>query len=424
MRTPHSNVEEQRLLGGWDIVTRTANEHDERASLSDRNTPATAGSLSSRFSRGLQSGLNLLSGISLSIVPPAVLSISSNTFEIPSQGAVAVAVMTATFLSQLLFAWVVESRLASHLTERFVAVPRWLTAAGLVAALVLALFPTTAPLAVVALPFLFAALEIGRGVSVAEKYAVREAWAAVALGLGAGSGVLIALLGQAWGLTLLAVGVAGAIVIRSVGAPTRSAPPQPGIRGWVVADVGLTGVSYPVLNAVILALLGPAAATVFASVSTVSGLLAVPLNFLRVRLLKEHSLLDTVVTAGALAGATAAIVVGEASGLLGLAFGQTWSTATTALPLAMACLWRIASLFSALPFSALRRAGRARLVTALRGVSAAFTFAIAIPATFTHQIWLVFAALLVGEIVLAIVCEIARRRVVRGEIAADPLEGA
>ena len=220
------------------------------------------------------------------------------------------------------------------------------------------------------------------------------------------------MLGQTWGLSLLAIGVAGAIVVRFVGAPSSSDPPQPGIRGWVVSDVALTGISYPVLNAVILALLGPASATVFASVSTVSGLLAVPLNFLRVRLLKEHSMLDTLVTAGALACATAAIVVGEVTGLFGFAFGETWTISATALPLAAACLWRIASLFSALPFSALRRAGRARLVTILRGLSATFTFAIAIPATFTHQIWLVFAALFVGEVVLAIVCEIARRRVV------------
>jgi hypothetical protein len=388
--------------------------------LSDKSS-STA---SSRLSRGLQSGLNLLSGISLSIVPPAVLSISSNTFDLPWQGTLAVAVMTATFLSQLLFAWVVESRLASHLTGRFVAVPGWLTVVGLLAASALLVFPTTPVVAAGALPFLFAALEIGRGVSVAEKYVVRETWAAVALGLGAGSGVIIALLGQPWGMALLAGGVAGAIVIRSVGAPSVSEPPQPGIRGWVVVDVGLTGVSYPVLNAVILALLGPAAATIFAAVSTVSGLLAVPLNFLRVRLLKEHSLLDTLVTAGALAAATAVIVVGEATGLLGLAFGETWTVTATALPLAMACLWRIASLFSALPFSALRRAGRARLVTALRGTSAAFTFAIAIPATFTHQIWLVFAALFVGEIALAIVCEVARRRVVGASTATVPPPGA
>ena len=79
---------------------------------------------------------------------------------------------------------------------------------GLVAASALAIFPTSPVVAIAALPFLFATLETGRGVSVAEKYASREAWAALALGIGAGSGVIIALLGQTWGLSLLAIGVA------------------------------------------------------------------------------------------------------------------------------------------------------------------------------------------------------------------------
>jgi hypothetical protein len=191
----------------------------------------------------------------------------------------------------------------------------------------------------------------------------------------------------------------------------RSAPaPDPAIRGWVLADVGLTGITYPVLNAVILALLGPAASVIFAAVSTVSGLLAIPLNFLRVRLLKEHSVLDIVVTSCALALAATVITIAEVTGLLGLAFGSTWTVAATALPLVVACLWRIATMFSAIPFAALRRSGRAKLVMILRGVSALLTFSLAVPSTALGQIWIVFAALLVGELMLALNCEIARRR--------------
>ncbi|CAN5166683.1 hypothetical protein BH11ACT5_BH11ACT5_15020 [soil metagenome] len=363
-----------------------------------------------RRALAFQSALNLASGVSLSIVPPAVLSISANTFAVPSQGIIAVAVMAATFFGQVMFGFLVESRLATPGTERFVAVPRLLTIVGLVAAVGLALFSQVPLVVAVTLPFLFAALETGRGVSVAERYSTREAWSAVALGLGAGLGVILALVGQQWGLIPLAAGIAAAILVRAVRAPWSSPRPDPAIRAWVVADVTLTGVSYPLLNALILALLGPAAATVFAAVSTVSGLLAVPLNFLRVRLLKEHSLLDTVVTGAALLAATGAIAIGEATGLFGLAFGVSWTLAATALPLTIACLWRFASLFSAIPFTALRRAGRARLVTILRGAAAAFTFGIAIPATFTQQIWMVFGALLIGEVVLAATCEIARRR--------------
>jgi hypothetical protein len=369
--------------------------------------------------RGIRSALNLVSGVSLSIVPPAILSISSNTFDVTSQGYLAVAVTSATFLSQLAFGAVVESRLSSPRGTRLVAVPVWTTVLGLVAAAVLVAGHGVPLVAAATLPFLFAALEIGRGVSVAEGYANRELGAAVALGLGAAAGVVLALVHQTWGLVPMGIGIAAAILIRAVRAPAAAPSPDPGIRGWVLADVGLTGITYPVLNAVILGLVGPAEAAVFAAVSTVSGLLAIPLNFLRVRLLKEHSVLDIVVTSGALALAGAVIALAEASGLLGLAFGHVWTIAATALPLVVACLWRVATLFSAIPFAALRRAGRARLVMLLRGGSAILTFGLAVPSTLLGQIWIVFAALLVGELVLAMNCEIARRRLGVGHAPAE-----
>jgi hypothetical protein len=360
--------------------------------------------------RGFRSALNLVSGVSLSIVPPAILSISSNTFDVPSQGVVAVAVTSATFLSQLAFGAIVESRLSSPRGSRFVAVPAWLTILGIATAVVMMIGHGIPLIVCGTLPFLFAALEIGRGVSIAEGYAHREVGAAIALGVGAAAGVVAGLLHQTWGLVPMGAGIAAAILIRAVRSPASAPAPDPGIRWWVLADVGLTGITYPVLNAVILGLIGPAEAAVFASISTVSGLLAIPLNFLRVRLLKEHSVLDIVVTSGALVLAAAVIAVAEATGLLRLAFGVTWTIAGTALPLLVACLWRIATLFSAIPFAALRRAGRARLVMVLRGASAALTFCLAVPSTFLGQVWIVFAALLVGELVLALNCEIARRR--------------
>ena len=373
---------------------------------------------SSRKARGVRSALNLASGVSLSIVPPAVLSISSNTFPVHEQGLVAVAVTSATFLSQLNFGAVVEARLSSVRTSRFVATPLWLTALGLVAALVLIIFHSN-PIAIcLTLPFLFGALEVGRGVSVAEGYPYREVASAVVLGLGAAAGVILGLLHEPWGLVAMGLGIAAAILIRAIRAPWHAPVPDRAIRGWVLADVGLTGITYPVLNFVILALLGPAASVIFAAVSTVSGLLAIPLNFLRVRLLKEHSVLDIVVTSFALALAGAVIAIAEFTGLLGLAFGSTWTVAVTALPLLVACLWRIATLFSAIPFAALRRAGRAKLVMILRGVSALLTFALAVPSTAFGQIWIVFAALLVGELVLALNCEIARRRLGVAHVAA------
>lgn len=375
---------------------------------------------SSRGARSVRSALNLASGVSLSIVPPAVLSISSNTFPLHEQGFVAVAVTTASFASQFATGAIIESRLSSNRTSRFVAMPLWLTVLALIAAAAMMAFPSVPLVVCVALPFVLAALDVGRNVSVVEGYASRELGAAVVLGLGAAGGVLAALFRQPWGLSAVAIGIAAAILIRALGAPRTAPAPDPAIRGWVLADVALTGVAYPALNAVVLALLGPAASVIFAAVSTVSGLLAIPLNFLRLRLLKEHSVLDIVVTSCALVFAAVVIAIAEFAGLLGLAFGSTWTIAVTVLPLLFACLWRVSILFSSIPFAALRRAGRARLVMILRGASSFLTLAIAIPSTAFGQIWIVFTALLLGELVLALTCELARRRlgIQHGETAA------
>jgi hypothetical protein len=179
--------------------------------------------LLSRRARGVRSALNLASGVSLSIVPPAVLSISTNTFPVAEQGIVAVAVTTATFLSQLNFGAVVESRLSSTRTSRFVAIPLWLTTLGLIAAAATGIFHSVPLVVCIALPFLFATLEVGRGVSVAEGYQFRELWSAIALGVGAAVGVIAGLVHQPWALAAMAIGIAAAILIRAVGAPPTSA---------------------------------------------------------------------------------------------------------------------------------------------------------------------------------------------------------
>jgi hypothetical protein len=361
-----------------------------------------------RWRHGLSAGLSLVSGASLAIVPAAVLSLSAHTFPVSEQGILALAITAATFLGQLVFGATVEARLSTD-RSRTVATPPWLLVSGGVATVALALAPLSVWFAVAALPLVLGALEVGRGVSVVEERVRRETMAALAVGTGAALGVLLGILGIAGGFAVLAAGVLVAIVVRSWGFPASAPPPDPTIRRWVLLDVALTGIAAPLLNASLLALLGPFASTLFAAVSTVSGLLAIPLNFLRSRLLRAHGTLDIAVTVFALAGGAVAIAVAELTGLLGLFFGETWTLGGTALPLLFAAAWRVAALFSAIPFAALRRAGRARLVTVLRGSAAAFTFALATASTVFGQLWIVFAALTLGELVLAATCEIARR---------------
>lgn len=362
-----------------------------------------------RLRSAAMSAITLLGGVSLAVIPAATVSIASRLFDAGEQGVIAVAVMVATFTGQLAFAVVVESRLSSAGTERRVVFPLWLAAASVVAGAALVIAGPDVVALCLALPVLIAALEVGRGVSVAERLDGRELWASLLVGAGALAGVLAGFAGQRWALVPLVAGIVAATIVRCLPVEHRASRPEPRVMGWVVADTAITGAVYPLLNAMILAWLGPGDAVLFTAIATVSGLLAIPLNFMRLRLLKEHSTLDIVVAAGAVVAAVLALLVAEALGLFGFVFGEAWTGGATLLPLLVACAWRAASLATTIPFAALRRMGEAALVTWLRAAVSALTFALAALGLWAGQLWAVFAGLLVAELASAVVYELARR---------------
>ena len=353
--------------------------------------------------------ITLLGGVSLAVIPAATVAISARQFTLDEQGAIAVAVMLATFVGQVTFAVVVESRLSSAATARRVTFPLWLAALSVLTAIIVGFNSGSAVVLCVALPILLASLEVGRGVSVAERLDTREIWASVLVGSGALAGVLVAFTAQTWGMIPLVAGIALATCVRSLPVSHQPSRPDPAVMGWVVADTSITGVIYPLLNVMILALIGPAQAIIFTAISTVSGLLAIPLNFLRLRLLKEHSRLDIGVSGLALLGAAVALGMLEATGAFGFIFGSAWSLSDTALPLAVACAWRATSILTTIPFAALRRRGAVRLLTGLRAIVAAITFALAGLGLVTQNIVWVFGGMLVAELISAVIYETARR---------------
>lgn len=363
-----------------------------------------------RLRRAALSLITLLGGVSLAVIPASTVSISARLFTVEEQGFLAVAVLVATFVGQLTFAVVVESRLSSAATERRVVFPLWLAAISIVTAIVLAVIPPNAIALALGLPILIAALEVGRGVSVAERLDRREIAASVAVGIGALVGVLAGFAEQQWALIPLVAGIAAATVVRCMPVTHRASRPEPAVMGWVIADTAITGVIYPLLNAMILAFLGSADAVLFTSIATVSGLLAIPLNFMRLRLLKEHSRLDIVVSAGSVVAAVAALLVLEFLGAFGFVFGSAWTESATLAPLLLACGWRAASLATTIPFAALRRAGEVRLLTGLRAAVSALTFALAAVGLALNDLSAVFAGLLIAELASAGVYEFARRR--------------
>ena len=353
--------------------------------------------------------ITLLGGVSLAVIPAATVAISARQFTLDEQGAIAVAVMLATFVGQVTFAVVVESRLSSAATARRVTFPLWLAALSVLTAIIVGFNPRNAVVLCVALPVLLASLEVGRGVSVAERLDKREIWASVLVGSGALAGVLVAFTAQTWGMIPLVAGIALATCVRSLPVSHQPSRPDPAVMGWVVADTSITGVIYPLLNVMILAFIGPAQAIIFTAISTVSGLLAIPLNFLRLRLLKEHSRLDIGVSGLALLGAIVALGVFDATGTFGFIFGSAWSLSDTALPLAVACAWRATSILTTIPFAALRRMGAVRLLTGLRAIVAAITFALAGLGLTTQNIVWVFTGMLVAELISAVIYEGAHR---------------
>ena len=376
-----------------------------------------------RLRRAALSLITLLGGVSLAVIPAATLSISSRLFTVEEQGFIAVAVLVATFAGQLTFAVVVESRLSSAATERRVVFPIWLAAVSVLTAVILAVIPPSAVALAIGLPILIAALEVGRGVSVAERLDRREIVASVVVGLGALIGVLAGFADQSWALTPLVIGIAAATCVRCLPVTHRASRPEPAVMGWVIADTAITGVIYPLLNAMILAFLGAADAVLFTSIATVSGLLAIPLNFMRLRLLKEHSRLDIVVSAASVLTAVVVLLILELVGVFGYLFGPAWTESATLLPLLIACAWRGASLATTIPFAALRRAGEVRLLTGLRAAVAVLTFGLAAIGLASGSLPAVFLGLLVAELASAAVYEVARRRrLARGMRRADELD--
>ena len=366
-----------------------------------------------RLRRATLSLITLLGGVSLAVIPAATVAISSRLFSRPEQGVIAVAVMVATFAGQLTFAVVLESRLSSAATDRRVVFPLWLAGLALVAAVVIALNATNPVVLCLGLPLLIAALEVGRGVSVAERLDLREIWASIAVGLGALAGVAAAFTGQDWALIPLVAGIALATLVRCLPVTHRASRPEPAVMSWVVADTAITGVIYPLLNVMILTLIGPGGAVLFTAIATVSGLLAIPLNFMRLRLLKEHSRLDIVVSAGAVVAAVVVLMMLELTGVLGFIFGGVWTGSAAVLPLVLACGWRAASLATTIPFAALRRMGEVRLLTGLRAAVSVIAFVLAGIGLALNSLSAVFLGLLIAELASAVVYELARRRRVR-----------
>jgi hypothetical protein len=352
-------------------------------------------------------------GALLAIVPATVLVISGKLYSLEQQGFVALAVTAALFTAQISAAAIVESRLSSPNGSRDVRHPLWLLILAIAAVLGIAATGANIIAVCVGLPLLLASLEVGRGVAIAERLDRRELFASVAVGAGALTGIVLAFLDVSWAMTPLVVSIVAATLTRTWGVLGKAGIIERTALKWILIDVAFIGAVFPVLNALILAHLGASSAVVFAAVSTISGLVGIPLGYLRMRLLKEHSLFDIFLSGSTLVLAVLAIFAADFTAAFGLFFGPAWAESNTLLPLILACGWRAASLWSTIPYAGLRRLGRVRRLTLLRVGSVIVTFSLAVGAVGLGSVALVFGALLVGEILQAALYEAQLRAINR-----------
>ena len=349
-------------------------------------------------------------GVSLAIVPAVSLISATKLFAIEQQGILSVAIMFATFIGQTSTAALIETKLATPNRQEGIRVPNYLVWLCVVTALVFFIWPSNIWLIVAGLPILFTSMESGRAAAVAERRDTREIYASSII---TGTSLLTlvsAFAGIPQTFAFLACGVLIATFIRTYGVRADKISPSRHIFVWVIADVGITGAIFPLLNFVIISQLGAISAVAFAAVSTASGIVGIPLTFLRMRLLSEHSRFDVFISVFAVITAVIAIFIANWLGLFSQLFGKSWNEAASISALFIACLWRATSILTTIPFAKFRREGQAKLVTYVRLASSVYIFLISILVVKFDNLTLVFCALLTGEIIQWLAFEFLSRK--------------
>ncbi|WP_096380311.1 hypothetical protein [Aurantimicrobium minutum] len=337
-------------------------------------------------------------GISLAIVPAISLIGVTKLFTIQEQGFLSVAIMFATYVGQTATAALIEAKLATPGQTEGIRLPNLLIWACGAIVLLLFIWPTSIWLIACSLPFLFTAMEAGRASAVAARRDKRELYASLTIALTSLVSLLLAFseISQTFGV--LALGVFLATVIRNAGLGNNKIQSSKPILVWVVADVGLTGAVFPVINFVIISQLGPEAAVAFAAISTASGAIGIPLTYLRMRLLSQHSKFEVLISSFAVFLAVFAIFIANWCGLFELFFGESWTEAASVSAIFFACLWRATAILTTIPFAKFRREGKAQLVTLVRLFSSLVIFLLAISVLPFNNLALVFVALFAGEL--------------------------
>lgn len=338
-----------------------------------------------RSGTAAQTIVMMMAGAFVALLPATAQAAAARLFDLHAQAALSISLAIGAFVSVIVTAWSLESRLAEPDVQRPTFIPLWSAVAGVSAGIALALTPGSIVTLCIAMPILQTALFVGRTHSISVSDWKTEAATAVLLLLGCGTTFALSIMGATLSLVPFALLAGIAILVRALNAPLRPLGPIR-IRSalWVSGETAVVALTPLALNVAILVLIGPSEAVAFRLIITVLGVLQPILGYTRIRLLTTHSAALVAATYALTAGALLTLLLCAQFGVFHMIFGESWAQVSM-LALAFACAWKFLTVAETIPFATMRRSGHVKLVFASRAASTALFIGFGVLAAFSFR---------------------------------------
>ncbi|TNM59467.1 hypothetical protein FHN55_20780 [Streptomyces sp. NP160] len=354
----------------------------------------------SLINRALGHGLLIVSSGVSAILPLALLRSIDRLYGVEIGAAASVSLTVAAFVSQIGVAYWLESRILGQ-TAIDLGISPVIVTIGLGGCVLWPLGAASPSVGLwLAVPAL-AALEATRAIGI---YRGRSPWELIATVILLMLCITVLCMPHQliiWMATPLAVAVV--ICLRRYSSRGGLMPSPRRGAGWVLAETASTGIVQPLVSVVILGAMGASAALAYRYLLSLINLFSPFLAVIRIRLMRSHSDFEIVVTGVAVTFISGTLIIPEVFHLWSFFFGEVWNEVGI-WSLAVACVWKFASLVSTIPFASLRRLGRAREVFILRVVSSVIYLGLAaLAAGLGGSIFLVIAAYALAEAATSII---------------------
>ncbi|MFE4196482.1 hypothetical protein ACFRJ9_11505 [Paenarthrobacter sp. NPDC056912] len=326
----------------------------------------------------LQSLVMVASGAVTAIVPAAFQAVAARLFLLDEQAHIALVLSIGSFCAGVVAAGLLEPRMADSRLADKTYIPAWATALGVIGTLGMVVLPSSITVLAVGLPCAMVALQIGRMHAAYTAGWKMEALTAAALILGAAAALVLSEQNSPWAVSVLGTAMAAAILIRAFKTPYKVlGRPRFAPTAWITVETAMVALVPLGIVATVYLLQRDEEAVALKATITVLGVLQPILGYMRTRLLGAHSRNLTLGMSALSVVAIALILVLEVSGVFHNLFGAAWNVVTLGA-LSLACLWKLVSIPSTLPFTYLRRAGMVRQVFWIRVVSSLLYIAVSV----------------------------------------------